>query len=110
MEWIHSNVKALPQYDDERNRVIPAYAHQNNPAAGIRRAIKTSHPLIFQKATPTLVGALTAAFSNTAWEAQCKQNGVSLGTMIVAARPSAASSFVTCSPFVVGPFLAVGGM
>ena len=26
MEWIHSTVKSLPQYDDERNQVMPAYA------------------------------------------------------------------------------------
>ena len=44
------------------------------------------------------------------WETQCKQNGVSLGTMIIAARPTASSSFITCSPFIVGPFLAAGGI
>ena len=110
MEWIHSTVRSLPQYEDEHNRVIPAYAHQNNPPAGIRRAMQTSHPLIFQKATPALVGALSAAFAITAWEADCRRNGISLGAIVVAARPSAPSSFVTCSLFVVGPFLAVGGM
>ena len=110
MEWIHSTVKSLPQYDDERNRVIQAYAHQSNPPAGVSRVVKTSLPLVFQKANHSLVGAVTAAFSNTTWETQCKQNGVSLGTMIIAARPTASSSFVTCSPFIVGPFLAVGGM
>ena len=47
MEWIHSTVKSLPQYDDERNRVIPAYAHQNNPPAGVSRVVKTSLQLVF---------------------------------------------------------------
>ena len=71
MEWIYTTIKSLLQYDDQRKRVIPADEPQNNPPAGIRRALQPSHPLVFQKATHELVGALSVAFTNAVWEADC---------------------------------------
>ena len=38
----------------------------------LRRALQPSHPLVVQKTTHELVGALSVAFANIVWEADCR--------------------------------------
>ena len=101
MEWIEDTV-TLPQYHRNRNTIFPA-----SPPAGVTRALSIAHPLVFQKATHTLIGAISSKFIITPWKANCEANRISLGTLIFAARPFPTFSYVTCDLISIGPFLAL---
>ena len=84
---------------------IPANVPVNIPPAGIRRS-SSQHIPWSSKGYAWLGGCNFCAFSNAAWESDYRTNSVSLGTVVIAARHSAASSLINCNP----TFLAFNGM